>query len=198
MPASTSTPGTTVGMSACATNCDRSPEVVTCTATTTANTTAIASHSSRLLLTPRLPLAPVLARASLRFSLALVFGGSCLVQVLDAVSVNELCRQNGHSRIRGVLRVELLAELAGGEDDLQVLGQREESERDGSSGLAEPQHISFFAFMQIEVGEFKAVQRARDGLNPLPRLGSFRQLGGQQAQAGMLAPADASAQLVQL
>ena len=79
-----------------------------------------------------------------------------------------------------------------------MLEQRQEPQCDGPAGLAEPQHVSLAALPEVEVGELEAVQRGGHRLQPFACLGSLRQPGGKQAQAGVLAAADATTQLVQL
>ena len=70
--------------------------------------------------------------------------------------------------------------------------------REGPPGLVAAQHIALTALGEIEVGEFEPVQRGRHRREPLARLGLPGQRRHQQAEAGMLTAADATAELMQL
>src|ERR1700687_1563116 len=98
----------------------------------------------------------------------------------------------------GVFGVDRLAEFAGGCDDVLVLGQRQQSKGDGPTGLAAAQHISFAALPEIQVGQFEAVQCARDRLQSFAGVGSLRQPRREEAEAGMDAASDAATQLMSL
>ena len=91
-----------------------------------------------------------------------------------------------------------LAELTCRFDDFPMLEQRQEPQRDGSAGLAVPQHVSLAALPEVEVGQLESVQCARHRFQPFSGLGILRQPGGEQTQAGVFAAADATPQLVQL
>ena len=98
----------------------------------------------------------------------------------------------------GFCLVDALAEVARRLDDLEVLGQRQEPQRDGPAGLAEAQHISLAALLEVEVGELEAVERAGHRLEPLPAFDPSGSLVASRHRLGCCAAADAAAQLMEL
>ena len=79
-----------------------------------------------------------------------------------------------------------------------MLGQRQETQRNRTPGLAVPQNISFATLGKIEIGQGETVQRRRHRRESFTGLGGLGQLGGEQAQTRMRSPADPAAQLVEL
>ena len=90
------------------------------------------------------------------------------------------------------------AEVPGGLDEHQVVGQRQQPQSDRLAGLVAAQHISFPALLEVQIGKREPVHGLGDRAQPPAGRRSRRDPAGQQTQARMLAAADAAAQLMQL
>jgi len=83
-------------------------------------------------------------------------------------------------------------------DELLVAYRLDEPQGTAEPGLARAQHVPLPPCLQVRPGQLESVSGGRHCLQPRPSAGAWLRLGEQQAQAGDLAPADPTAELVQL